>query len=142
MMGVMRPQDHPNNAPGVPMRFPVWFENFQIKFINPIAVRIARFTPGVTLVRHRGRKSGKAYETAVSAFRKGSTVAIALAHGKTNWAKNVLAAGEAEVLFGGRFVRVVNPRIVEAGTNDPSLPVIARMTARRGVGVLVADVAE
>lgn len=141
-MEVMRTQDHPNNAPGVPMRFPVWFENFQIKYINPVAVSMARFTPGVTLVRHRGRKSGKSYETAVSAFRRGDTVAIMLAHGKTNWVKNVLAAGEADVRFGGRFVHVVNPRIVAAGTNDPSLPLIARLALRRGVGVFVADVAQ
>lgn len=136
----MKARDHPNNAPGVPMRFPPWFENFQIKYINPIAVPIARFTPGITVIRHRGRKSGRQLETAVSAYRKGDTVAIMLAHGKTNWVKNVLAAGEAEVLMGGRYVHLVNPRIVEAGTNDPALPRLARLAARRGVGVFVADI--
>lgn len=137
MMGRMR--RHPNDVPGVPMRFPVWFENFQIRYINPIAVPIARFMPGITVIRHRGRKSGRQLETAVSAYRKGATVAIMLAHGKTNWVKNILAAGEAEILLGGRDVHLVNPRIVEAGTNDPSLPFMARMAARSGVGVFVAD---
>lgn len=136
----MRAQDHPNNAPGVPMRFPPWFENFQIKYVNPVAVPIARVVPGITVIRHRGRKSGRALETAVSAYRKGHTVAIMLAHGKTNWVKNILAAGEADVLLGGREVHLINPRIVEAGTNDPSLPFMARMAARRGVGVFVADI--
>ena len=137
----MRTQDHPNNSPGVPMRFPVWFENFQIKYINPVAVPIARFTPGITVIKHRGRKSGRALDTAVSAYRKGHTVAIMLAHGKTNWVKNVLAAGEADIRLGGRDVHLVNPRIVEAGTDEPSLPFMARIAARRGVGVFVADVA-
>lgn len=141
-MGVMRTQDHPNNAPGVPMKFPVWFENFQIKYINPVAVPIARFTPGITVIKHRGRKSGRALETAVSAYRKGHTVAIMLAHGKTNWVKNVLAAGEADVVLGEREVHLVNPRIVEAGTEDRSLPLMARLAAKRGVGVFVADVAQ
>jgi len=141
MMNRMRSHDHPNNAPGVPMKFPVWFENFQIKYINPIAVPIAKFTPGITILRHRGRTSGTPYETAVSAYRKGSTVAIMLAHGKTNWVKNVLAAGEADVLLGGRFVHLVNPRIVPAGSADSSLPLMARMAARRGIGVFVADIA-
>ncbi|MFM9034413.1 MAG: nitroreductase family deazaflavin-dependent oxidoreductase [Mycobacterium sp.] len=136
----MRAQDHPNNAPGVPMRFPPWFENFQIKYINPFAVPIARFVPGITVIRHRGRKSGRQLETAVSAYRRGDRVAIMLAHGKTNWVKNVLAAGEADVLLRGRFVHLVNPRIVEAGTDDPALPFMARLAARRGVGVFVADV--
>ncbi len=137
----MRPADHPNNAPGVPMCFPVWFENFQIKYINPVAVPIARFTPGITVIKHRGRKSGRDLETAVSAYRKGHTVAIMLAHGKTNWVKNVLAAGAADIRLTGRDVHLVNPRIVPAGTEDASLPFMARMAARRGVGVFAADIA-
>jgi deazaflavin-dependent oxidoreductase (nitroreductase family) len=137
----MKAQDHPNNSPGVPMKFPPWFENFQIKYINPVAVPIARFVPGVTVIKHRGRTSGRNFETAVSAYRKGHTVAIMLAHGKTNWVKNILAAGEADILLGGRDVQLVNPRIVEAGTRDSSLPLMARVAARRGVGVFVADVA-
>ena len=138
----MKARDHPNNAPGVPMRFPPWFENFQIRYINPIAVPIARFTPGITVIRHRGRKSGRQLETAVSAYRKGDTVAIMLAHGKTNWVKNILAAGEADIRLRGRDVHLVNPRIVEAGADDPALPRLARMAARRGIGVFVADATE
>lgn len=136
----MRARDHPNNAPGVPMKFPPWFENFQIRFINPIAVPIARFVPGVTVIKHRGRKSGRSLETAVSAYRKGGTVAIMLAHGKTNWVKNILAAGEADIRLGGGEVHLINPRIVEAGTDEPSLPLMARLAARRGLGVFVADI--
>lgn len=140
-MGVMRAADHPNNSPGVPMKFPPWLENFQIKYINPLAVPIARFMPGITVISHRGRKSGTRYETAVSAYRRGDTVAIMLAHGKTNWVKNILAAGEADMRLGRRGVHLINPRIVPAGQDDPSLPPMARMAARRGVGVFVADIA-
>ena len=141
MMESMRTQDHPNNSPGVPMKFPIWFENFQIKYINPIAVPLARITPGITVITHRGRKSGKTYETAISAYRKGDTVAIMLAHGKTNWVKNILAAGEADIRLGRRDLHLVNPRIIAAGTDDASLPRMARMAAKRGVGVFVADIA-
>lgn len=140
-MEPMRAQDHPNNAPGVPMKFPPWFERLQIKYVNPIAVPIARFIPGVTVIKHRGRTSGKQFETPVSAYRKGRTVAIMLAHGKTNWVKNILAAGEADIRLGGRDVHLVNPRIVEAGSDDASLPLIARTAVRRGVGAFVADLA-
>ena len=141
MMRTMRAEDHPNNSPGVPMKFPPWLENFQIKYINPFAVTVARFTPGITVIRHRGRTSGKSYETAISAYRKGSTVAIILAHGKTNWVKNILATGDAELTLRGRDVHLVNPRIVAAGTDDASLPRMARIAAKRGVGVFVADIA-
>ena len=122
------------------MRVPPWFENFQIKYINPVAVPIARFTPGITVITHRGRKSGRRFETAVSAYRKGHTVAIMLGHGKTNWVKNILAAGEADIRLRGRDVHLINPRIVEAGSDDPSLPLMARIAARRGFGVFVADI--
>lgn len=140
MMRPMRAQDHPNNAPGVPMRFPPWFERIQIRYINLLAVPLSRFTPGVTVITHRGRKTGRRMETPVSAYRKGDTVAIMLAHGKTNWVKNVLAAGEADIRLGRRDVHLVNPRIVPAGTDDPSLPRMARIAAKRGVGVFAADV--
>ena len=60
---------------------------------------IARFLPGMATIKHRGRKSGKPYETIVTAYRKGNVLAIALGHGKTDWVKNVLAAGEADVHF-------------------------------------------
>ena len=141
MMVSMSAKNHPNDAPGVPMRFPVWLENFQIKYINPVAVPLARVVPGITVIKHRGRKSGRPLETAVSAYRKGGTVAIMLAHGKTNWVKNILAAGEADIRLGRRDLHLVNPRIVAAGTNDASLPLMARVAARRGVGVFVADIA-
>ena len=137
----MRAQDHPNNSPGVPMKFPPWLENFQIKYINPMAVPLARVMPGITVIKHRGRTSGKPYETAISAYRKGNTVAIMLAHGKTNWVKNILSAGEAELRLGRRDLHLVNPRIVAAGTDDASLPRMARIAAKRGVGEFVADIA-
>ena len=141
MMVSMSAKDHPNDAPGVPMKFPVWLEKFQIKYINPVAVPLARVMPGITVISHRGRKSGRHLETAVSAYRKGGTVAIMLAHGKTNWVKNILAAGEADIRLGRREVHLVNPRIIEAGTQDSQLPLMARIAARHGIGVFLADIA-
>jgi deazaflavin-dependent oxidoreductase (nitroreductase family) len=137
----MSTKNHPNNAPGVPMRFPVWFENFQIKYFNPAVKPLAKYLPGMSVISHRGRTSGKQYETVVSAYRKGNTVAILLAHGKTNWVKNILAAGEADIRLGRHNLHLVNPRVVAAGTDDPSLPGIARSGVKRGVGAFVADIA-
>ena len=75
----------------------------------------------------------------MNAYRKGNVLAIVLAHGKTNWVKNVLAAGEADVHLFRRDVHIVNPRVVPAGTDDPKLHWIARRGARQ-VGVFVADI--
>ena len=136
----MSTKDHPNNAPGVPMRFPVWFENFQIKYINPVLSPVAKHLPGMAVIKHRGRTSGKNYETVVTAYRKDKTLSILLPHGKTNWVKNILAAGEADIHVARRDLHLVNPRILPAGTDDPSLPRIARSGARK-TGVFVADIA-
>ena len=136
----MSAKDHPNNAPGVPMVYPPSVERLQIKYMNPMVKRISRFMPGVATIKHRGRKSGKPYETVVTPFRKGNVLAIALGHGKTDWVKNVLAAGEADVHFNRRDVHIVNPRIVPAGGDAEGLPFMARVQARK-MGVLVADIA-
>ncbi|HWF29061.1 MAG TPA: nitroreductase family deazaflavin-dependent oxidoreductase, partial [Mycobacterium sp.] len=118
----MSAKDHPNNAPGVPMVFPPWFERIQIKYFNPAVKPIARFLPGTATIKHRGRTSGKPYETVITPYRKGNVLAIALGHGKTNWVKNVLAAGEADVQFRrNRVVHITNPRILPAGSDGPDV---------------------
>lgn len=120
--------------------FPPWFERIQIKYINPALKPIARYLPGTATITHRGRKSGKPYQTIVTAYRKGNVLAIALGHGKTDWVKNVLAAGEADVQFTRRTVHVTNARILPAGADGEGLPFMARAQLRR-MGVFVADIA-
>jgi deazaflavin-dependent oxidoreductase (nitroreductase family) len=136
----MSAKDHPNNAPGVPMLSPPWFERFQIKYMNPALKPIARYLPGTATIEHRGRKSGKPYKTIVTTYRKGNQLAIALGHGKTDWVKNVLAAGEAEVHYARRQVHVTNPRILPVGSDGEGLPPLARVQLRR-MAVFVADIA-
>ncbi|MDT5076898.1 MAG: hypothetical protein QOJ80_1535 [Mycobacterium sp.] len=133
-------QDHPNNAPGVPMLMPVWLERFQIKYVNPMLRPLSKRLPGFAVIKHRGRTSGKDFETIVTAYRKDELVAIGLMHGKTNWVKNVLAAGEADIHVGRKDLHLVNPRVLPAGTVDPALPrVVARLAQRQGT--FVADIA-
>ena len=136
----MSAKDHPNNVPGVPMIFPPWFESFQTKYFNPAVKPFARYLPTFSVIKHRGSRSGKQYETIVTAYRKGNVLAIALGHGKTDWVTNVLAAGEADVHFIRKDVHITNPRIVPAGGDHAGLPWLARVQAGR-VGVLVADIA-
>jgi deazaflavin-dependent oxidoreductase (nitroreductase family) len=109
-------KEHPNNAPGVPMVYPVAMENFQVKYVNP------------------------PYRTVVTAFRKGNTIAISLGHGKTDWVKNVLAAGEADLHFIRKDVHLINPRIVPAGSGAAGLPFAVRVQANR-MAIFVADIA-
>lgn len=136
----MSAKNHPNDVPGVPMRFPPLVDRLQVKYMNPVVRPLAKYLPGFATIRHRGRKSGKQYETVVNAYRKGDVLAVMLGHGKTDWVRNVLAAGEADVHLFRSDVHITNPRIVPAGTDDPTLPRIARRAAR-SMGVFVADIA-
>lgn len=133
---------HPNNAPGIPMLYPVWFENLQVKYFNPLLKPFARFLPGTATIEHRGRKSGKSFTTIVTTYSKGGVLAISLGHGKTDWVKNVLAAGEADVHYARKTVHLTNPRIVDAGTDGPeiaALPRLAQVQLRR-MAIFVADI--
>ena len=133
-------KDHPNSAPGMPMLFPVWVDRLQMKYMNPVVRRIARFLPTFAVINHRGRTSGRSYATPVQAYRKGNVLAILLGHGQTDWVKNVLAAGEADVQRTKQDLHLTNPRIVPAGTRVEGLPWVAKLGGRR-MGVLVADLA-
>lgn len=133
-------ENHPNNAPGIPMIFPPAVERLQVKYFNPLVKPIARYLPGVATIKHRGRKSGKPYETVVTAYRKDNLLAIALGHGKTDWVKNVLAAGEADLQTTRHAYHLVNPRIVPAGGDADGLPRMARLQAGK-VATFVADIA-
>ncbi len=133
-------RDHPNDAPGVPMLSPPWFERLQIKYINPVLRPFSKRMPGMGVIKHRGRTSGKEYETIVTPYRRDQVLAIGLAHGKTNWVKNVLAAGEADIQIGKKSLHLINIRVLPAGTVDHSLPRMAKVVGKRS-GVFVADIA-
>lgn len=129
----------PNRAASLPVLFPPWVDRLQIKYVNPVVKRAARVLPGASVIKHRGRKSGRPYQTVVTTYRKGNLLAIALGHGKTDWVKNVLAAGEADVRLFRREIHLTNPRILPVGAADDTLPWAIRLQNRR-VAVLVADI--
>ena len=81
---------------------------------NRIALRTAG-TPGAeaSIVRHIGRRSGKAFETPVRAVRTDDGFAVALPYGTTaDWLKNVLANGGATIVNEGHAYEVDQPRVV------------------------------
>lgn len=85
---------------------------------NPWQMRTAGM-PGAyaAIVRHVGRTSGRRYETPVGAEPTDEGFVIALPYGPdTDWARNVLAAGSAEIVHEGRTHRVDGPRVTELAT--------------------------
>ena len=105
----------------------------------PVARALAgrRWVPLWALIRHRGRRSGTAYETpiAVVPTTDPSIVMIGLPWGvTTNWARNVVVAGDASLRWRGRDVELVHPRIVDGAEAErlakaPFRPVLKRFPA-------------
>ncbi|MCD5348130.1 nitroreductase family deazaflavin-dependent oxidoreductase [Agromyces sp. S2-1-8] len=86
---------------------------------EPVARALAgrRWMPIWAVIRHRGRKSGTAYETPIAIVPTidAAIVMIGLPWGvNTNWARNVVAAGGASLRWKARDVELVHPRIVDA----------------------------
>jgi deazaflavin-dependent oxidoreductase (nitroreductase family) len=81
--------------------------------LNRLVRHVAPWTPGLGLVVHRGRRSGRTYQTPVNTFPTGDGFIIALTYGaeNTDWGKNVQAAGGCELRTRGRVVRLDSPRV-------------------------------
>ncbi len=120
--------------------FPEWLDRLQLRYMNPVMRQLAPYLPGFAVIEHRGRKSGRAYATPVNGFQHRGTFYVALGHGRTDWAKNVAAAGEADVRRLGRRLHLVHPRIVNREDEGPGLPLTARLAGRRLL-LFVADIA-
>ena len=105
----------------------------------PVARTLAgrRWVPLWALIRHRGRRSGTAYETPIAVVPTTDTsiVMIGLPFGATtNWARNVVAAGGASLRWKGRDVVLGHPQIVDGAAAErlakaPFRPVIKRFPA-------------
>lgn len=98
-----------------------------VKAFNPIARRFAGGSL-YALLRHRGRKSGRRYETPVVALATAAGIVVPVNYGlRTDWLQNIMAAGEAEIKLGGRWRRLVEPRLLAGAAARPFLPAPFRL---------------
>ena len=80
--------------------------------VNRLLRRIAPRMPGLGVVVHRGRTSGRTYRTPVAVFPTSTGPVIGLFYGsQSDWVKNILAAGELTLLTKGRTLHFGPPRI-------------------------------
>lgn len=105
----------------------VWFSR---RFMNPAQMRTAG-SPGAyaSIIRHRGRRSGREYETPVGVAPDGDGFVIALPYGKrAQWLRNVLTAGSATLVTEGNTYEVERPELVPLEVvNDRFSPSDQRM---------------
>ena len=97
---------------------------------RPIAGR--RLLPLYALIEHRGRRSGTPYRTPIVARRTENGFVLPVPFGpETNWVRNVLAAGDATVVWKGGRHRVTAPRLVDLDTAAPWLAGIQLRAAKK-----------
>ncbi|WP_433206121.1 nitroreductase family deazaflavin-dependent oxidoreductase [Nocardia sp. CA-107356] len=85
---------------------------------NPMLGRLAGRVPPMSMVVHKGRKSGRPYRTPVWAFEGDGVYRIALTYGRdVDWVKNITAAGGFELETKRTVVLLIDPVV----HNDPSV---------------------
>jgi hypothetical protein len=102
------------------------------EIVNPKTMETAG-KPGAyaSVVRHVGRTSGTTYETPILALEAHGGFVTPLPYGtKSDWLKNLLAAGSAIVVHDGTTYRVDEPEIIPAAEAAPFVPAQEQRTHR------------
>ena len=102
--------------------------------LNRVTKHIAPWMPGFGVVIHRGRRSGRLYQTPVNVFAARDGYVFALTYGPdADWVKNVLAAGGCELRTGGRVIRLASPRLFHDETRRAIRPLERQVLRVLGV---------
>ncbi len=96
---------------------------------SPLAGR--RWNPIFARVLHRGRRSGRAYQTPVAARRVADGFIISLAFGaQVDWHRNLEAAGGGAIRWRGRDYEVSGPEMIDGGEALPAFDPVQRLFLR------------
>ncbi|AXY52360.1 hypothetical protein D092_11520 [Rhodococcus ruber Chol-4] len=114
------------------MPLPRALARFNRVVTNRLARPVAGHLPGTAIVEHRGRRSGRRYRTPVLVFGRAGGYRIALTYGpRTDWVRNVRAAGGCTLHHRGRRLDLVDPvlgRDPTAGWAPPGVRQVLRAT--------------
>ena len=96
-----------------------WLAKINIAFTNRITSLFAGWLPGFGILTHVGRKSGKTHRTPVNVFRAPNGFVIALTYSsRSEWVRNVLAAGGCELKTRGKKYQLSAPKVEHEPTRQ------------------------
>jgi deazaflavin-dependent oxidoreductase (nitroreductase family) len=105
------------------MPLPRRLARFNRVVTNRVLGPLARYLPGFGVVWHLGRRSGRTYRTPVNVYRRGGGYVIALVYGaESQWVRNVVAVGGADIETRGRRLHLIDPEVVR----DPSRSLVPK----------------
>ncbi|MDP9274536.1 MAG: nitroreductase family deazaflavin-dependent oxidoreductase [Chloroflexota bacterium] len=93
--------------------------------LNHFVTRIAgkRYVPLYVLLRHQGRRSGRAYATPVVGMRVPGGFAIPMAFGEgADWYRNIVASGGATIRQHGTEHQVIDPAAIDPDSAASPFP--------------------
>jgi deazaflavin-dependent oxidoreductase (nitroreductase family) len=97
------------------MRLPRKLAGFNRVVTNRVQGLWAPYLPPWLMVVHRGRRSGREYRTPMMGSVHGEQLVIAMLYGpQSDWARNLLAAGQGTVIRRGRTRRIDRLEVVES----------------------------
>jgi len=95
------------------MQLPQRLARFNRHVTNPVQRLWAGWAPGMGILEHVGRRSGRLYRTPLTVFSTDGGVAILLTYGPDrDWLKNLIAADGGRLRRHGRSRTVRNPRVM------------------------------
>ena len=101
------------------MPIPKWVAQINKRFFNKAELKRGK-RPVIT---HVGRSSGKTFHTPLDAHRvDDGFIFIPLYGSDSDWVKNVLAAGTAQLKAGGEDFELVNPQLITQDEAWQQLP--------------------
>ncbi|MEJ7839913.1 MAG: nitroreductase family deazaflavin-dependent oxidoreductase, partial [Thermomicrobiales bacterium] len=105
------------------MPFSQWIAKSNRYIANPVLGLLAGKIGPLAVLEHTGRRSGKRRTIPIMAFRKTDGVVIALTYGpKTDWVRNVLAAGSTAITVRQQRYELNDPVLFEAEPASVGLP--------------------
>jgi deazaflavin-dependent oxidoreductase (nitroreductase family) len=104
------------------------------RYLNRFMRPMARRLPGFAILTHRGRTTGRTYQTPINVFRRDDDYFFFLTYGSdVQWVKNVLANGSCSIETRGRIVELAEPKLITDPELRPAAPPV-RFVERRIAG--------
>jgi deazaflavin-dependent oxidoreductase (nitroreductase family) len=114
------------------MQAPQWMARFNKYVTNPVQRLWAGWAPGMAILEHVGRRSGKRYRTPLIVFGTDEGIAVLLTYGPNrDWLKNVTAAARATVRRQGKTFDVTDPRMMSKADAAPHVTGLGKVVFPR-----------